>query len=326
MDVVPLPRETLEPPLTGIGPPVVRAEDAVWVVKRDLNVGVELLVPIFVADDQEVDHASRGQHNVTREEARGRGVAAHLLQCPVVPRARQVVGARGPRRHLGALRQGGLLPRHHAPLPVDLQEHLVLVPRLARLCRAESEGVHAHVRKGLLVPARPVGQALDDALAVLVARHTATAVDHPRRSHGAPRDLGAPLEVGVGALDRTTLWHPRQSWVKHALRAAVQPDLELLPPVLAERHRESVLAGGGPVHPLRGLPPGPSSNDEVAVLLARQQLMLDLPPASRPEGDLGRSHRWWRKDLCYILHGPSQQVDVGAAKSLGQDAGETARP
>mmetsp|Transcript_9249 Transcript_9249/g.25890 ORF Transcript_9249/g.25890 Transcript_9249/m.25890 type:complete len:296 (-) Transcript_9249:2454-3341(-) len=214
-----LPGHALDAPPAQLETQVVGAKHAVWIIERlGLRVRVEGLAPVLVADNLEVSNAGRGQQDVDREEARGPWVAAHLLERPVAPRAREVVrpgGARGQRRPLRGLE---LPPGDRAPLAPDLEEHLVPVPGLTRFGGAPRERLQVRLCERLLVPARRVGQALDETLAALVTGKAATTIDDPRRCRPATCCLCAPLEVRIWPEDRGALLHLRHARVQHAVR------------------------------------------------------------------------------------------------------------
>mmetsp|Transcript_103255 Transcript_103255/g.266947 ORF Transcript_103255/g.266947 Transcript_103255/m.266947 type:complete len:767 (-) Transcript_103255:666-2966(-) len=199
---------------------------------------------------------------------------------------------------------GKLLPVYRPELALDPQPDEVLVPWLADILAARR-----HERR-----LRGVGQR---GLASVVVRVVA-AVDKPAVTpHG-----------GLGAVDGSTLGGLTGVLrVQHLFLAAIQYDLESLPPVLAEGHLEgedAIPDGALRLHCLR-LPPVPGAHDVVAPL--GQRFLLEVAPALGPVQDLAllRLHRTLlvpRRRLALVGGelAPEDDVAVRASHAAIRDA------
>mmetsp|Transcript_100252 Transcript_100252/g.283912 ORF Transcript_100252/g.283912 Transcript_100252/m.283912 type:complete len:720 (+) Transcript_100252:1017-3176(+) len=139
------------------------------------------------------------------------------------------------------------------------------------------------------------------------------AVDHPV----------AALGVLGGALDGEVPGGLRHAGVEHLPAVPVEPDLEALPAVDAER--DGVAVGALALHFHRGrlAPGGPGADDGVG--LARPLLLLQHAAAAGPKGDhVGDGRVRGRGHLLAVDLAPSQEVDVGAAEAAGHDPDEGA--
>mmetsp|Transcript_39850 Transcript_39850/g.110769 ORF Transcript_39850/g.110769 Transcript_39850/m.110769 type:complete len:320 (-) Transcript_39850:566-1525(-) len=224
---------------------VVRAKD--WLVFVQDGVWVEDLGPVLVPDNLE-DTIARREQCLSGVGSRRVRVLNHLIQLPVPPGRGDEILA------LGNILGGGgqLLPRDHAPLACDLQGHAVLVAGLALLGGAGHDGVP--LRRAL---GGTVRQLLQGLFRPGVVHEACAAIYHPAGRLTGPAGLDATLEIRVRSENLAALVHPGLAWVQHTRRVTVQPYLELLPPVLAERHGEAPTAVALHFHLFSELPLAP---------------------------------------------------------------------
>mmetsp|Transcript_42717 Transcript_42717/g.92872 ORF Transcript_42717/g.92872 Transcript_42717/m.92872 type:complete len:323 (-) Transcript_42717:70-1038(-) len=232
----------------------------------------------------------------------------HLLKGPAVPVGHNGVGAQRHLAGVGLLTE--LLPRHRPELARDLQLHAVFVARRARVGLGQLVVLAGARRRDLEGRAALRVRARRIHLEVVNA-----AIDAPAQGPVAllravdPRGLGALGHPGVEALPRIT----------------IEQDVELLPPVLAERHGIAVRPGPLGLHGRR-LPPRERARDGVAT--HRYLLILELAAASGPEeGEHLLPHARLlqslvrRRPLRRGEHGLAEEdcVDVGPSEALARD-------